>query len=267
VLLKEIEIFNLTPDRLKIDKNAAIITEDCIRKENEIGLREHLGSTLSGVGAAVSKRVLRNPPIDLAANHPDLSPFTCDVAEEVMSGYKKQKRIVIEGTQGFGLSLYHSPYYPKTTSRDTTASAFLSEVGISPLCVSEIIMVVRTFPIRVGGNSGTLLDEISWETIQDESGYPHKIFENTTVTQTLRRVGRFNLALVKKALTANYNAKIALMGVDYLDYRNKSKTNYEGLLPEVKSFISILEVDLGATVKYIGTGPTDSDLIECEECD
>jgi len=265
VLLKEIERFNLTPDRLKIDKNAAIITEDCIRKENEIGLREHLGSTLSGVGAAVSKRVLRNPPVDQAADHPDLSPFTCDVAEEVMDGYKKQKKIVIEGTQGFGLSLYHSPYYPKTTSRDTTASAFLSEVGISPLCVSEIIMVIRTFPIRVGGNSGPLLDEISWETIQKESGYPYKIFENTTVTNTLRRVGRFNLALVKKAFNANYNAKIALMGVDYLDYRNKSKTNYEDLLPEAKLFVSALETELGTNVKYIGTGPTDSDLIDCGE--
>lgn len=265
VLLGEIERYNLTPDRLKIDKNAAIITEDCIQKENELRLREQLGSTLSGVGAAVSKRVLRNPPIDLAANHPALSPFTCDVAEEVMNGYKRQKKIVIEGTQGFGLSLYHSPYYPNTTSRDTTASAFLSEVGISPLCVSEIIMVIRTFPIRVGGNSGTLNDEISWETIQKESGYPHKIFENTTVTQTLRRVGRFNLALVKKALNANYNAKIALMGVDYLDHRDESKTEYGALLPEAKLFISRLETDLGATIKYIGTGPKDSDLIECEE--
>ena len=263
VLLDEIERFDLTPDRLKIDKNAAIITEDCTRKENELGLREQLGSTLSGVGAAVSKRALRNPPIDLAANHPILSPFTCDVAEEVMNGYKNQKKIVIEGTQGFGLSLYHSPYYPNTTSRDTTASAFLSEVGISPLCVSEIIMVIRTFPIRVGGNSGVLFDEISWETIQKESGYPHDVSENTTVTRTLRRVGRFNLALVKKALNANYNAKIALMGVDYLDYRNKSKVALDELTSKTRDYILELEQNLSTKIGYIGTGPADKEIIDC----
>ena len=192
IIFKEIDQFDLTPDRLKIDENAAIITPDCIEMERKIQLREKLGSTLQGVGAAVSKRVLRSPPIDLLKNHPDLKLFKCNVSEELMKEYKKQKKIVIEGTQGFGLSLYHSPYYPNTTSRDTTASAFLSEVGISPLCISEIIMVIRTFPIRVSGHSGPIKDEISWNDIQKESGYPYEISENTTVTQTLRRVGRFD---------------------------------------------------------------------------
>jgi adenylosuccinate synthase len=262
VLNDEIERFHLTPDRLKIDRNAAIITPDCIEKEKKIKLREHLGSTQSGVGAAVAKRALRNPPIDLVRDYPELKKFSCNVSEEVMKEYHKHKKIVIEGTQGFGLSLYHSPFYPKTTSRDTTASAFLSEVGISPLCVSEIIMVLRTFPIRVAGESGPLSDEISWDIIQKESNYPHKIFENTTVTNTLRRVGRFDLNLVKKAYLSNYGAKIALMGLDYLDFGNKNIKDPSNLALETQNFISLLKGELGTNVAFIGNGPTDFEIIE-----
>jgi len=262
VIFEEIDKFGLTPERLKIDNNAAIITPDCKEKEREIQLREKLGSTISGVGAAVSKRVLRSPSIDLVQDHPDLKSFKCNVSEELMKQYKKQKKIVIEGTQGFGLSLYHSPFYPNTTSRDTIASAFVSEVGLSPLCVSEIIMVIRTFPIRVGGNSGPLKDEISWDIIEKESGYPHKIFENTTVTNTLRRVGRFDMDLVKKAFNANYNAKIALMGVDYLDYKNKNIGSFDDLTPKTKDFVHNFSKNLGWIVKFIGTGSTDVELIE-----
>jgi len=62
--------------------------------------------------------------------------------------------VIIEGTQGFGLSLLHAADYPYVTSRDTTAAAFVSEAGLSPLDVDDIVLVLRAFPIRVGGNSG-----------------------------------------------------------------------------------------------------------------
>ena len=80
------------------------------------------------------------------------------------------QRIIIEGTQGFGLSLLHSKYYPFVTSRDTTAAAFVSEAGLSPLDVDDIVLVLRAFPIRVGGNSGPLPNEIDWDTVTSESG-------------------------------------------------------------------------------------------------
>ncbi|HEU4441008.1 MAG TPA: adenylosuccinate synthetase, partial [Burkholderiales bacterium] len=49
-------------------------------------------------------------------------------------------RVVLEGTQGFGLSLLHSGTYPFCTSRDTTASGFISEAGLSPFDVDQIVM-------------------------------------------------------------------------------------------------------------------------------
>ncbi|MFZ2071324.1 MAG: adenylosuccinate synthetase [Halobacteriota archaeon] len=146
--------------------------------------------------------------------------------------------------------------------RDTTASGFFSEVGISPLTVSDVIMVIRTFPIRVEGNSGPLPKEIDWETIQRESGYPYKIQEFTTVTKNLRRVARFDLELVKKAVCANMPTHIALMGVDYFNYENKGVRYFSKLTQKEKDFIFWLERELGVKISFVGTGPMDYELID-----
>jgi len=262
ILLKEIESYGLVPERLKIDSNAVIIRENYIEEEKRISLDKRISSTCSGVGVAVAKRVLRSPDVRLAKDIPELKNYITNVANEIHNLNKKGKKILIEGTQGFGLSLYHSPYYPYTTSRDTTASAFLSEVGISPRLVDYVIMVIRTYPIRVGGNSGPLPNEISWDVIRKRSGYPEEIKEFTSVTGKLRRVGEFDIELVKQAAMINRPDFIALMGVDYIDYRNKGVTEYDKLTPKALSFIEGLEEELQIPVALIGTGPKNDEIID-----
>lgn len=152
ILFQEMKICGVDPSRVGVDFNTGIITDKEASYESELKLSERIGSTLSGTGAGVAKRVLRDGSFKLARDVPALSSFLTHVSEEVNAAIDDRKKVVIEGTQGFGLSLYHSDYYPYTTSRDTTASGFLSEVGVSPLSVDSIIMVIRTYPIRVGGN-------------------------------------------------------------------------------------------------------------------
>jgi adenylosuccinate synthase len=268
VLFKEIELFSLNPNRLKIDRNAVIIKKDYAQKEKEAQLDNEIGSTCTGTGFAVSKRALRKKDVKLAKDTPSLKPYLTEVSKEIMSCHISGKRIVVEGTQGFGLSVYHSPYYPYATSRDTTASGFLSEAGISPLAVSDIIMVLRTFPIRVGGKSGPLPQEITWKVIQFESRYPYEPKEFTTVTKKLRRVARFDVEIVKTAAVANMPTQIALMGVDYLDYKNKGVTSFDQLTAKTKEFVFWLEREIEAPMTLIGSGPTDSELVDrLEECE
>lgn len=262
ILFNEINMFDLSSDRLKIDNNAAIIDKNYVNDEIESDLRDRIGSTCSGTGFTVANRALRKKNVKLAKDILELKPYITSVSNEINKAYSKGEKIIIEGTQGFGLSLYHSPYYPYATSRDTTASGFISEVGISPLIVSEIIMVIRTFPIRVGGNSGPLYNEIDWEIVQKESGYPNKIQEFTSVTNRLRRVGRFDIDLVKKALLINKATSLALMGLDYLDYQNKSINIFNDLTNKSKEFISILENEFNVPINFIGSGPTDNELID-----
>lgn len=69
--------------------------------------------------------------------------------------------ILIEGTQGTLLDLHLGPY-PFTTSRMTTAANWVAECGLSTSLDYEVVLVVRTYPIRVAGNSGPMNNEIEW---------------------------------------------------------------------------------------------------------
>jgi adenylosuccinate synthase len=185
-----------------------------------------------------------------------MSEYLTDVSDEVNKALEGEKKVLVEGTQGFGLSIYHSDHYPKTTSRDTTAAGFLSEVGVSPRLVTEIVVVFRTFPIRVAGvQAGPLKDEITWEQIQRESGYPHPIEERTTVTNKVRRVARFDWDLVKQAIQINRPTRLALNGLDYIDFSNRAKTDWSQLSQRARQFVHRLEENIEAPVFFLGTGP------------
>jgi hypothetical protein len=123
-----------------------------------------------------------------------------DVAAEAAFWLADRNRsVIIEATQGYGLGL-HAGWYPKCTSRDVRAIDALAEVGISPWQpgVDRVLVwvVFRPFPIRVAGDSGELRNETSW----DDLGLPP---EYTTVTQKVRRVGMWDPDLARQALWAN----------------------------------------------------------------
>ncbi len=227
VFRRELDHLELGPDRVGVDFRTMIIEERDRQAEAELGLRERLSSTLCGVGSAVARRVLRGDDVLLAegaaAQVAWLRPYLTDVSAEINSAVDRKKKVLIEGTQGFGLSLYHSPSYPKTTSRDTSAAGCISECGISPLLVTNVVLVLRTFPIRVAGQqAGPLFEEIDWQTVQRESGYPHDLAEFTTVTGRLRRIGRFDFELARRAVAINRPTEIALNFLDYLSFENRT---------------------------------------------
>jgi adenylosuccinate synthase len=262
ILLREIELCDVDPSRVGVDFNAGTITEDYAEYERRLRLKKRIGSTLSGTGAGVARRALRDSNFRLAKETPELKQFLTCVSSETNEALDRNLKVVIEGTQGYGLSLYHSDCYPYTTSRDTTASAFLSEVGVSPLRVDSIVMVIRTCPIRVAGNSGPLANEITWEEVQKLSGYPYLLSEFTTVTKQIRRVALFDIDLVKKAAMVNRPTQIALNGVDYLDYRNKGLKDSAVLTEKARSFVEWIERELKVRIDFVGTGPTNEELID-----
>lgn len=262
ILLQELEHCKVKPSRLGIDFNAGVIAKEDEDYERNINLGKKIGSTLSGVGSAVARRALRSGSFLLAREEPKLQPFLTSVSNEINSALDRNLKVTVEGTQGFGLSLYHSKSYPYTTSRDTTASAFLSEVGASPLRATSVIMVLRTYPIRVGGNSGPLKNEITWEKLRELSGYPYAIREFTTVTNRLRRVAIFDMGIVKEAALINKPTEIALNGVDYLDYRNRGTRRIQDLTLKTREFIDYIERETRVKVRFVGTGPTNEEIID-----
>lgn len=262
ILLTEIKLTGIDPRRVGVDRNAGIISGLEQEEEQMRSLRDRLGSTLSGTGVGVANRALRIPGFKLAKDVPELKEFLTDVSGDVNGILDKGGKVIIEGTQGFGLSVYHSPHYPYATSRDTTASGFLSEVGVSPRLVTDIVMAIRTYPIRVAGNSGPLADEVTWEEVRRLSGYQTEISEYTTTTKRLRRVGLFDPRIVLSAARVNKPTMVALHGADYLSFANKSVRQYKDLEAKARSFVVNIETSLGAPVLLVGTGPANEELVD-----
>jgi adenylosuccinate synthase len=265
VLLEEIDKYKVERGRVRIDPCSAVVTDQEISAEKYLKLRERIGSTLSGTGATTAKKVLRHEGLRLARDVRELDDLLGDVALELNELLSQGKRVFVEGTQGFGLSLYHGGHYPYATSRDVSASGVLSEAGIGPLHVDEIIMVIRTFPIRVAGDSGPLPNEISWGDLSRESGYPFPVEEYGAVTGRLRRVARFDASIVRRAATVNRPTQIALTGADYLDYANSNARAFDDLTAPTKDFITNLEGSLDLQVTLIGTGPDLTNIVDRRE--
>lgn len=248
ILLKEIEITQIDDEKLIIDPFAVIISSEDLDAEQNSGLKESIGSTGSGIGAAVSRRINRDKSLRFAKDEPVLTKYINNTTPFLRDLLTQNHRIIIEGTQGFGLSLLHSNNYPFTTSRDTSAAAFVSEAGLSPLDVDEVIMVIRTFPIRVGGNSGPLPNEIDWETVTKISRGNEQLIEYTSVTHKIRRVAQFDPLVVKQAIEVNNPTKIILNHVDYLHKLDDSKEISLEIINEVEK----IEKLINRKIDYLG---------------
>lgn len=257
-LLEEIDQCEVGPDRLKIDGQAMIITEEDIRAEED--LKRTISSTGQGVGAATARRIMGRGAITrLARDFQELRPFIADTSDALERAYQQNKKILVEGTQGTGLSLYHGSY-PHVTSRDTSVAGCLSEAGISPTRLRKVIMVCRTYPIRVAnakeGTSGPLSQELEWQAIANRSGIPLETLEAKEVTSTTgrsRRVGSFDWVQLHKAASLNGPTDIALTFVDYLDPKNKDARRFEQLSSETIQFIEEIENVASAPVSLIST--------------
>lgn len=262
VLLREIKLLQVPSKRLRIDRTAALIGAQDREREAVAQLGCRIGSTLTGTGAATARKVLRDETVILASELPELQEYIGDVAYELNRRLDRGELVIVEGSQGFGLSLHHSGHFPFATSRDTTASGFLSEVGLSPRLVDDIFLVLRTYPIRVGGNSGPMYEELTWGMIESRAGYPAGLAEYTTVTERLRRVGEFDWELARRAVDLNRPTAIAIHGVDYLNYDSYGKHAWEDLTDDVRTFIETVEARLSVPVAFVFTGPNEDQIVD-----
>lgn len=254
LLLREADHLGVSRDRLIVDPRAVLLEEADRLTETESLFR--IGSTASGTGSALIRRMQRLETVRLAGTSELLRARTRveSVAPLLHRHLDRGGHVVIEGTQGFGLSVLHGPFYPFATARDTTAAGFCSEVGVSPRVVTDVILVLRTYPIRVGGNSGPLAGELSWEEVKISSGAPKAVPEYTSVTKRLRRVGAFDYDLLASAVCYNQPTALAVMGLDRLDYANTSAASSDELTGSAIDFLSGIQNAVGVPVEWVGTG-------------
>ena len=253
-----VHIMQYYPDfmkRLVIDEEAGILSEKFHEQEGGTHgeMHKRIGSTGEGVGPARVARINRDPN--------EFKQFK-DVAAEygleqcmVKNTPKMQNagaNIMIEGTQGCALSLLHS-HWPYCTSIDTNAAGIISEVGIAPTRVTNVLMVVRTYPIRVAGNSGPMQGEITWEELSNRLG-KDVTPEHTTVTKKIRRIAEWDDDLFEQALVLNAPTEIALTFADYVDPFIANTTDLRRIKASEPLTDFIVKHNI-KNIRYISTGP------------
>lgn len=248
--------------RLMIHPMAAVVEDYHAEQELADGMTK-IGSTTKGVGAAMIERIKRNPDYPNVAR----SRFTVlglaqyvVTAREYDAALREAENVLIEGAQGFGLSLYHGEY-PYTTSRDVTPMQIMADCGVPFSWVPHVQVVgsCRTYPIRVNnrdGSSGPCYpdqQELDWSFFADRGVVP----ELTTVTKLKRRIFTFSPQQIRDAMFhcgAYWNTRIFLNFGNYCE----SVDELDKIIAEIET---PHEMNWNPPkVEWVGFGPDDSDV-------
>ena len=236
-----------------MDYRCSMITSDHKKRDQASDhLFKKIGSTGTGCGPGNSDRVMRTAK--MAKDLPELENYVADVPLEVNNAIDNGENVFIEGSQGFGLSLYYGTY-PFVTSKDTTASTFAADVGVGPTKIDDVIIVFKSYITRVG--EGPFPSEMPQDKAEEMG-----LEEYGTVTGRRRRVGLFDMDFAKEACMINGATQIALTCVDRLYPDCERTQDYSTLSGETKKFISEIENETGVPVTIISTGPDLKDTID-----
>lgn len=251
-------------DRLLVDAVAGVISSGHRDQAGGVHGDAHrrYGSTGEGVGVARIARLERFPDRfqrfkDVV--HPWWLQQVCagNTARHLntLAEYDRNA-ILLEGTQGVGLSVVHGDW-PYTTNHDTGAAQMLADAGLAPNRLTNTILVLRTFPIRVSGNSGPLHDELTWQQMAEMTESPG-LCEYTTVTKLPRRIGRWDWSLAEKGVDLNGPDGLALTFLDYLFPTCKGIDTWAELcdrVPPAAAWVNEVESRLGVRAWFVCTGP------------
>lgn len=247
--------------RVLIHPHAAVVEDYHAEFEMSDG-RTKMGSTAKGVGEAYIERIRRNPqnPNTIAHRVSTQDPLYGMIAspEEYRDALAAAESVIVEGAQGYSLSMYHGQY-PYTTSRDVTPWQVAADCGLPYRWASyiQVIGTLRTFPIRVSnrdGSSGPHYPdqvELQWEDIGLQP-------ELTTVTKLPRRIFSFSQQQMQEALFhcgGYWNTRLFLNFANYV-------TDKELLAEMIKMIESPTRMNMNnAKVAWIGNGPDDKDVV------
>ena len=252
VFLKEVEMLGVK-GRAFVDERCGIIDEAHIQRDKGSDhLSKTIGSTGTGCGPANADRVMRIGR--QAKDVPELSEYLMDVPAEINETLDDGDFVLIEGTQGFGISLYFGTY-PYVTSKDTSASQMAADNGVGPTRIDDVIVVFKAYPTRVG--AGPFSTEMT-----PEEANEHGIEEFGTVTHRKRRIGEWDGEMAHRSAMINGGTQAAITGIDRIDPDCFGCSDYHKLSKAAKEFIKKAEDDIGAPVTLISTGPDISHIID-----
>lgn len=162
-------------------------------------------------------RADRNYAHQYAASAQSVGEFVTDTVFKLNAALRNNPdlRILAEGAQASQLDIHHG-MYPYTTSSDTTSPGALSGLGLPPQQVSRVIGVAKAIPSHVGG--GPFATEITDNNVlQVLHGDTSTVdAEIGTTTGRIRRLGRLDLAAIRRAQMVNGTSEMAITKLDWV---------------------------------------------------
>lgn len=271
-LFNEIEMNKaaLEGKRIMIHPQAAVVEGYHAGEEREWHMSK-IGSTGKGVGAAMIERIKRSPdfPNTVKARWAKGSTEIYSVTslgkyvvteDEYRDALLASENVLIEGAQGFSLSLYHGQY-PYTTSRDVTPWQILADCGVPYRWASHVHVIgsCRTYPIRVNNQDGTSGPhypdqcELDWSEVAGGNIAP----ELTTVTKLKRRIFTFSQKQIQEAVFhcgGYWDTRIFLNFANYC-----APGELEGIIYQIEKPNPLNWNP--PTVAWVGAGPDDSQVL------
>lgn len=256
-LMAEVYTYVAQRQKLSVSNNAAVVDDRA--KALEATLIGEIGSTGKGTGGALVRKILRSREAVFGGEREDGTLL--DLSREfgvpdnlinMNAHIEKGQTVLAEVSQGFSLSLNAGGFYPFCTSRDCTVGQAMSDAGIYPSFFRDCAMVVRTFPIRVAGNSGPCYkdqQEVSWADVGQTP-------ELTTVTQKVRRIFTWSKQQFMNAVNANRPGVVLVNFMNYLP----EGTDHEAWLMEnvYRPYYAVMQRN--PKLVLLGYGPKNEDV-------
>jgi len=265
--------------RVSVDGRCVVIEDEHRRADTSENSRK-IGTTGSGCGPANAARV--NRVARLARDFPELADYLADVPAMVNDAIDAGGEVLIEASQGFGLSLYYGNY-PYVTSKDTSASSAAADVGVGPTRVDDVYVIYKAYMSRVGEDPYVkyLTDEEIrgspvWTRIlgkADEKGcqgtgnqkIAQYLGEVGTVTGRPRKIGSFDYELARYSARVNGATQICVTCIDKLFPECSGARKKSDLSREALAHVKGIEDKVGVKATLISTGPDVYDIIDIRD--
>ena len=180
--------------------------------------RQKLEVVLKEKNAILAKVYNRLPLAadDIAATYlevyaPRIQPLVADTVGLVHESLDDGRNVLFEGAQATFLHLDHGTY-PFVTSSNPVAGGACTGAGVGPMRIDKVIGIAKAYVTRVG--SGPFPTELHGEVADDLIERGH---EYGTVTGRRRRVGWFDVVMMRHAVRLNSLTELALTKLDMLD--------------------------------------------------
>jgi len=263
-LEKEVALIGLPKEKLFIHPRAGVVQQ--IDIDYEKGLCDlngvytetrgagtlKTGTTASGSGAVLARKVLRHPLTKVVEDYRERIEKIATIAPVevlILGRLMKGESGLYEIGQGFPLSNNHHLFAPHTTSRNVTISAALNDAMLPPAVAGRVVLNTRTHPIRINskkfiGKDGKHLTwedvkagiehevvesfsghwypdqtEITWEQVEADAGITiPEVVKNTTLTKLPRRIATFSKQGLNEALMYNATHHQPVISVNFANF-------------------------------------------------